>query len=211
MPSIDAPGRSRPITRSHAETDWRSSELLPLMSGSCCSGIHKSGGSLAQRFAKESRRRDADDGERVAFHDEGRADDSRIAAVFALPGMMTEHRDGRRPRTVVVWRQHPPAERTHAERRKVIAGDDTRSAADAPRFRRPARRTLRLPAAGLERGEFLELRRRRFDALDRADTNTCPSDPAVRPPRSSRRLRRSGTAGRDRRPAATAASPHGSA
>ena len=48
----------------------------------------------AQRLAEESRRRDADDGERVPFDDERRADDRRVAAVGALP-----RRDGssRRP------------------------------------------------------------------------------------------------------------------
>ena len=44
MPSTEAPGRSRPITRSHAETGWRSSEPPPAISGSCCSGIQRSGG-----------------------------------------------------------------------------------------------------------------------------------------------------------------------
>ena len=39
----------------------------------------------AQRFAEESRRRDADDGERVPLDDERGADDRRIAAVGALP------------------------------------------------------------------------------------------------------------------------------
>jgi hypothetical protein len=46
MPAIDAPGRSRPITRSHDEMGWRSSDVVaPVMSGSCCSGTHRSGGS----------------------------------------------------------------------------------------------------------------------------------------------------------------------
>ena len=45
MPSIEAPGRRRPIARSHAATGWRSSELSPAISGSCWSGIQRSGGS----------------------------------------------------------------------------------------------------------------------------------------------------------------------
>ena len=45
MPSVVAPGRSRPITRSHAEIGCRSSVFSPLMTGSCCTGIHMSGGS----------------------------------------------------------------------------------------------------------------------------------------------------------------------
>ena len=46
MPSIEAPGRSRPITRSHAEIGWRRSDVsAPAISGSCCNGTHMSGGS----------------------------------------------------------------------------------------------------------------------------------------------------------------------
>ena len=45
----------------------------------------------AQRLAEESRRRDADDGERMSLDDERRADDRRIAAVGALPGVMAQH------------------------------------------------------------------------------------------------------------------------
>ena len=45
MPSVVAPGFSRPITRSHADTGWRSSAVSPAISGSWCSGIHRSGGS----------------------------------------------------------------------------------------------------------------------------------------------------------------------
>jgi len=37
--------RSRPITRSQAEIGWRRIVPLPAMSGSCWSGIHRSGGS----------------------------------------------------------------------------------------------------------------------------------------------------------------------
>ncbi len=45
MPSVVAPGCRRPMTRSQAEMGWRSSEVsLPAMSGSCCSGSHRSGG-----------------------------------------------------------------------------------------------------------------------------------------------------------------------
>src|SRR5262249_20072700 len=39
MPSTEAPGRTRPIMRSHAETGWRSRLPSPLMMGSCPSGI----------------------------------------------------------------------------------------------------------------------------------------------------------------------------
>ena len=43
-PSGDAPGFSRPMTRSHAEIGCRSSVLPPAINGSCCSGIQTSGG-----------------------------------------------------------------------------------------------------------------------------------------------------------------------
>ena len=95
MPSMDAPGRSRPMTRSHAETDWCSSDVAAGDQRLLLHGNPQVGRIAPQRFAKESRRCDADDGERVALHDEGRAHDRRIAAVRALPGMVTEHRDRR--------------------------------------------------------------------------------------------------------------------
>ena len=46
MPSTVAPGRRRPITRSHEEIGCRSSDVsVPAISGSCCNGTHMSGGS----------------------------------------------------------------------------------------------------------------------------------------------------------------------
>jgi hypothetical protein len=45
MPSVAAPGRSRPMTRSQAATGCRRMEVSPLISGSCWSGNHRSGGS----------------------------------------------------------------------------------------------------------------------------------------------------------------------
>ena len=46
MPSIVAPGRRRPITRSQEEIGCRSNDVsAPAISGSCCSGTHRSGGS----------------------------------------------------------------------------------------------------------------------------------------------------------------------
>ena len=35
MPSVDAPGRTRPMMRNQAETDCRNSALSPSMTGSC--------------------------------------------------------------------------------------------------------------------------------------------------------------------------------
>ena len=45
IPSVVAPGRRRPMTRSHADTGCRRIVFPPLMTGSCWSGIHMSGGS----------------------------------------------------------------------------------------------------------------------------------------------------------------------
>ena len=70
MPSVVAPGRRRPITRSHAEIGWRRIDVSPLISGSCWSGNPQIRRIAAQRFAEESRRRHADDRERVALDDE---------------------------------------------------------------------------------------------------------------------------------------------
>ena len=46
IPAIEAPGRRRPIMRSHAETGWLSSAALPSIIGSCWTGSQISGGSL---------------------------------------------------------------------------------------------------------------------------------------------------------------------
>ena len=45
MPSVVAPGFSRPMTRSHADIGCRSSAVSPVISGSWWSGIQRSGGS----------------------------------------------------------------------------------------------------------------------------------------------------------------------
>ncbi len=44
-PSVLAPGRRRPITRSHEFVCFRG-EFTPVNCGSCCKGIHSCGGSL---------------------------------------------------------------------------------------------------------------------------------------------------------------------
>ena len=94
-PSVVAPGLSRPIDAQPGGTGCRSSELPPAISGSCCSRDPEVGRVVAQRVAEETRRRDAGDGERVAFDDERLADERFVAAVGRLPRVMTEHDDGR--------------------------------------------------------------------------------------------------------------------
>ena len=158
----------------------------------------------AQRFAEESRRRDADDGEGVPLDEERGADDRRIAAVGALPDVVAQHDDGRRRRRVVGGGEDAAAERADAERREVVAGDVLGA-------QRPRRRVDVLAphadarAAGLKRRDLLELRQSRPSAARTAGTRTSPSDPAGRPARSRCRRRRCGRGATDRRPAASAA------
>ena len=101
MPSVVAPGRSRPITRSHAETGWRRSDVSPLISGSCCSGIHRSGGSPRSVSPKNpggvtpTTVNGCPSMTSVAPTIDG------IAAVGALPDVMAQHDDRRRGRRVV--------------------------------------------------------------------------------------------------------------
>ena len=67
-----------------------------------------------QRFAEESRRRDADRGERVPLDEERAADNRRIAAVGALPDVMAQHHGRRRRRRVVRSGEDAAAERADA-------------------------------------------------------------------------------------------------
>ena len=137
MPSVVAPGRSRPITRSHAEIGWRSSRRVAVDQRFLLERNPEIRRIAAQRLAEESRRRDADDGERVPFDDERGADDRRIAAVGALPDVVAQH-DGRRRRRRVVGRgEDAAAERADAERREVVAGDVLGAQRPAPSCRRP--------------------------------------------------------------------------
>ena len=53
IPSTEAPGRNRPIMRSHAETDWCSSSPSPSIMGSFWTGIQISGGSLSSVSPKK--------------------------------------------------------------------------------------------------------------------------------------------------------------
>ena len=101
MPSMVAPGRRRPITRSHDEIGWRSSDVsAPVMSGSCCSGTHMSGGSARSVSPKKP------GGVTPATVNAWPSMTSvaptidGIAAVQALPGVIGQHHDrrGGRPR-----------------------------------------------------------------------------------------------------------------
>ena len=98
IPSIVAPGRSRPITRSHADTGCRSSEVVAVDQRLLLQRNPQVRRIGPQRLAEESRRRDAGHGERVPFDDQRGADDRGIAAVGALPGVIAQHDDRRRRR-----------------------------------------------------------------------------------------------------------------
>ena len=57
----------------------------------------------------------------MSFNHQRRTDHRFLAAVGRLPGVMTEHDDGRRRRRVVVSREQAAAEGTDTERREVVA------------------------------------------------------------------------------------------
>jgi len=59
----------------------------------------------------------------VPLDDERTADYSRVGAVGVLPEVVAQHDDGGRRRGVVGGGEHAAAERAHAERREVVAGD----------------------------------------------------------------------------------------
>ena len=69
IPSMEAPGRRRPITRSQAEIDWCSRVPSPSIIGSCCNGNPDIGRIAVQGFAEKSGGRDTDHGEGMALDD----------------------------------------------------------------------------------------------------------------------------------------------
>src|SRR5581483_9181582 len=81
-----------------------------------------------------------------------------------VPRVMTQHRDRRRRRLVVVGREDAAAVGADAERREVGAGDVLRT--ERPRADIDALPPhADAPASGLERGDLFELRRVRDEAL----------------------------------------------
>ena len=204
MPSVVAPGRSRPITRSQAEMGWRRIDVSPLISGSCWSGIQRSGGSPRSVSPKNPGGVTPTTVNGCPFDDERGADDRRIAAVGALPHVVAQHDGRRRRRRVVGGGENAAAECADAERREVVAGDELGT-------QRPRRRIDVLApyadarAASLKCRELFEFRQLAPSAARTAERRTFPSDPAGRPARSRRRRRRCGRAATDRRPAASAA------
>jgi hypothetical protein len=92
----------------------------------------------------------------VAFDEERRAHDRRVAAVRVLPDVMTEHDGRRRGPSIIRRREHATTERTDAERREVVAGDELGA-------QRPRRRINVLPpdaeagACGLKGRDLFEL------------------------------------------------------
>ena len=81
IPSTDAPGRRRPMTRSQADTDCRSECAAAVDERFLRQGNPQVGRIAAKRFAEETCRCHTHDRERVARQHEGRANDRRITAV----------------------------------------------------------------------------------------------------------------------------------
>ena len=128
----------------------------------------------AQRLAEEAGAGHADDRERVPLEDEGGADDLRIGAVGARPGVMAhdDHRRGRRG--VVGRRDDAAAERGHAEGREVVAADVAGS--QRPRRLFDARPPCADAAlAGLEGRQLLELRQVGLQPLEQRIREHAPA------------------------------------
>ncbi len=117
-----------------------------------------------QSLAEESRRRHADDRERVALDDERGADHRGVGAVRPLPDVMAHHNSGRGRRQVVGRVEHPTAEGADAERREVVARHELGT--DRPRCRvHILTPHAEARATSLKRGELLELRQLRLESL----------------------------------------------
>jgi hypothetical protein len=118
----------------------------------------------AKRLAEETGRRHADDGERVAFHDDGGTDHRRISTVSQPPGMVAQYDDGCGGGSVVIRSEKAPAERAYTERGEVIPGDilsPQRLGSQAG----PLPPYAQASAGGLEGSDILELRRFALETL----------------------------------------------
>ena len=164
-----------------------------------------------ERFAEEARRRHSRDGEGLALDDQGGAERwRRSAAVHALPGVVGEHDHGSRRGCVVLGREDAPGKRVDAEGLEVVAGD-------VGGAQRPRRAVHALPAdaqsiaACLERGERLELRHLGAEALEERIREHPPAILGSALDAAVVAVANPVQAGRVARPAANAASRHGSA
>ena len=83
-PAVEAPGRRRPIIRSHAPADWRSNVPSPAIIGSCCTGIQISGGSLRNVSPKKPGGATPITGERMSLYNEGRCPGPRDLAPYVV-------------------------------------------------------------------------------------------------------------------------------
>src|SRR5438552_1948533 len=77
----------------------------------------------AQRLAKETGRRNPDDGDGVAVDDEIRADDPGIGSILLLPGAVAQHGNGRRRRLIVSGNNGSSSKGADTEGLEIIAAD----------------------------------------------------------------------------------------
>src|SRR5215831_13361289 len=87
--------------------------------------------------------------------------------------MMTQYRNRRRRRLVVVGRKYPSSERAHAESGEVISRDVLGNQGPGPRFSAFAAHA-QTAAAGLERDHRIELRRFLLEALKQREGKHSP-------------------------------------
>jgi hypothetical protein len=114
-------------------------------------------GIALQHFAKEARRSDANDGERMALDGEGAAHDGRIGAIDGLPDTVADDGDRRRGWLVIARSKDTAAESGNSQRGKITAADvfrTQRSGGGLDTLTPHAEAS----AAGLEGGDFLEFR-----------------------------------------------------
>ena len=209
MPSVEAPGRSRPMTRSHADTDWRS-RAIPAVDERLLVNRDPEIGRIAPSVSPKN------PGGATPTIVNGWPSTTKVAPTtdvsppyVRLPGVMAHDRDRRRADG---WSslvdKDAAAERADTERREIVAGHVLGAQRPCRLVRRPhvARSGAHPPAwnAATCSNSGVSAFSRSIERIRK----TCPSGPAARLRRSSRRRRRSGRGAPGPRPAATAASRH---
>ena len=111
------------MTRSHATGGLTDQRAVAGDEGFLMDGNPKVGRIAAEGFAEEAGRRHADQGEGVAFDDQGGADQGVVSAIGFAPGVVAEDGDGRGGRGIVGRGEEASAEGVDAERGEIVAGD----------------------------------------------------------------------------------------
>ena len=175
MPSIVASERSRPITRSHADT--RLAQQRRVGAGDQRFVLQRQPEVWrvsAQGLAEEPRWRDPGDRERVAFDHQRGTHHRGLATVETLPGVVGHHRHGGCGGVVVVGSEDTTRERADAQRCEIAARGIHRP--ERPRRLGHALTPDAHAAHGCLKGrDVLELRGLRLDALEQRKRKEAPT------------------------------------